>query len=68
MFKFVCILFLTIHSIYSSVRIIDDCQLLIIGGSTSALGAAISASKILKTSKVGNKSLRDNPQIGLVVN
>ncbi|CAF1129665.1 unnamed protein product [Adineta ricciae] len=37
-----------IHSIDSSVRTIDDCQLLIVGGTTSALGAIITASKFLK--------------------
>jgi hypothetical protein len=38
-----------IHSINSSIQTIDDCQLLIVGGTTSALGAALSAPKILKT-------------------
>ena len=42
-------LLITIHSIDSSIRIIDDCQLLIVGGSTSAFGAIISASKFLNT-------------------
>jgi hypothetical protein len=45
----ILILFITIHSINSSIQTIDDCQLLIVGGTTSALGAALSASKILKT-------------------
>jgi hypothetical protein len=43
------ILFITIHSINSAIRAIDDCQLLIVGGTTSAFGAALSASKILNT-------------------
>jgi hypothetical protein len=43
------LLFLTIHSINSLIRTIDDCQLLIVGGTTSAFGAALSASKILNT-------------------
>ena len=34
-------------TIVASARVIDDCQILIVGGSTSALGAAISAAKIL---------------------
>ena len=49
MFAFILILLITIHSINSSIRTIDDCQLLIVGGTTSALGAALSASKILNT-------------------
>ena len=49
MLIFVLILFITIHSINSSIRTIDDCQLLIVGGTTSALGAVLSASKILNT-------------------
>ncbi|CAF0783857.1 unnamed protein product [Rotaria sordida] len=48
MFVFI-IFFITINSIHSSIRTIDDCQLLIIGGTTSALGALLSASKILNT-------------------
>jgi hypothetical protein len=43
----ILIFFITTHSINSSIRTIDDCQLLIVGGTTSALGAALSASKIL---------------------
>ncbi|CAF1396674.1 unnamed protein product [Rotaria sordida] len=42
-------LLITIPSIDSSIRIIDDCQLLIVGGTTSALGAIISASKFLNS-------------------
>jgi len=49
MFGYVLILLITIHSIDSSIRTIDDCQLLIVGGTTSALGAALSASRILGT-------------------
>jgi len=49
MFGYFLILFITIHSIDSSIRTIDDCQLLIVGGTTSALGAALSASRILGT-------------------
>jgi hypothetical protein len=40
---------LIILSIDASVRIIDDCQLVIVGGSTAALGAILSASKLLDT-------------------
>ncbi|CAF4010968.1 unnamed protein product, partial [Rotaria sp. Silwood2] len=47
MFVLILIFSITIHSIHSSIRTIDDCQLLIIGGTTSALGAVLSASKIL---------------------
>jgi hypothetical protein len=46
MFNFVLIL-LIILSIDASIRIIDDCQLLIVGGSTAALGAILSASKLI---------------------
>ena len=49
MIVYILILFITIHSIDSSIRTIDDCQLLIVGGTTSALGAVLSASKILNT-------------------
>ncbi|CAF3755725.1 unnamed protein product [Rotaria socialis] len=49
LFALIPILFMRIHSIYSNIRTIDDCQLLIVGGTTSALGAALSASKILNT-------------------
>ncbi|CAF4116153.1 unnamed protein product [Rotaria sp. Silwood2] len=47
MFVLILIFSITIHSIHSSIRTIDDCQLLIVGGTTSALGAVLSASKIL---------------------
>ena len=43
------VLSITINSIHSSVHIIDDCQLLIVGGTTSAFGAILSASKFLST-------------------
>ena len=46
---FVVILLLVISSIDSTIRSIDNCDLLIVGGSTSALGAILSASKILGT-------------------
>ena len=46
---FVVILLLVISSIDSTIRLIDNCDLLIVGGSTSALGAILSASKILGT-------------------
>ena len=49
---FFCILSLliTIHSIDSIIHtMIDDCELLIAGGSTAALGALLSASKLLNT-------------------
>ncbi|CAF1242726.1 unnamed protein product [Adineta steineri] len=46
MLAFISILFITIHTISSSIRTIDDCQLLIVGGTTSALGAVLSASKL----------------------
>jgi hypothetical protein len=49
MFAFILILIITIHSINSAIRTIDDCQLLIVGGTTSAFGAAVSASKLLNT-------------------
>ena len=39
--------FLMIHSVSSYVQTIDDCQLLIAGGSTAAFGALITASKFL---------------------
>ena len=42
------ILSLIILSIDGSIRIVDDCQLVIIGGSTAALGAVLSASKLLE--------------------
>jgi hypothetical protein len=48
-FVSILILFITIHSIHSASRTIDDCELLIVGGSTSAFGAILSASKILNT-------------------
>jgi hypothetical protein len=35
------------YSINSSVRTVDDCELLIVGGTTSALSAALSASKLI---------------------
>jgi disulfide bond formation protein DsbB len=38
---------LIILLINESVRIIDDCQLVIVGGTTAALGAILSASKLL---------------------
>ena len=41
------IFLITIHSVHSTVQIVDDCQLLIVGGTTSALGAILSASKFL---------------------
>jgi hypothetical protein len=46
MFIFVLIS-LIILSIDASVRIIDNCQLVTVGGSTAALGAVLSASKLL---------------------
>ncbi len=49
MFASILILFIIIHSISSAIRAIDDCQLLIVGGTTSAFGAILSASKILNT-------------------
>jgi len=49
MLSLLLILLITIHSIDSSIRTIDDCQLLIVGGTTSAFGAIISASKFLNT-------------------
>ena len=43
----ILIVFLTLKSIQSaSVRVVDDCQLLIVGGSTAAFGALLSASKL----------------------
>jgi hypothetical protein len=45
----ILILFITIHSINSEIRSIDDCQLLIVGGTTSAFGAILSASRLLNT-------------------
>ena len=47
MFTLILLLFMTIHSIQSSIRTIDDCQLLIAGGTTAAFGAILSASKFL---------------------
>jgi hypothetical protein len=45
----ILIVFIAIHSINSVIRTIDDCQLLIVGGTTSALGALLSASKLIHT-------------------
>ena len=36
------------RSLDGSIRIINDCQLVIVGGSTAALGAVLSASKLLE--------------------
>ena len=44
---FIVIFSIVIHSINSTIRSIDDCELLIVGGTTSAFGAILSASKIL---------------------
>ncbi len=44
---FILIFSIVIHSINSTIRSIDDCELLIVGGTTSAFGAILSASKIL---------------------
>lgn len=49
MHMFVVILLLVISSIDSTVHSIDNCDLVIVGGTTSALGAILSASKILGT-------------------
>jgi hypothetical protein len=49
MLSLLLILLIIIYSINSSIRTIDDCQLLIVGGTTSALGAALSASKFLNS-------------------
>ncbi|CAF3704339.1 unnamed protein product [Adineta steineri] len=46
MYIFILILFVIV-SINASVRIIDDCELIIVGGSTAALGAVLSASKLI---------------------
>jgi hypothetical protein len=48
-FALILLLFITIHSTKSYIRTIDDCQLLIVGGTTSALGAILSASNIVNT-------------------
>ena len=45
----ILIVLIGLHSITSVIRTIDDCQLLIVGGTTSALGALISASKLIDT-------------------
>ena len=42
---FIC--FILFLSSVSATQIIDDCQLVIVGGSTAALGAVLSASKLL---------------------
>ena len=47
MLAFLAIFLLTVPSIDSIIRAVDDCDLLIVGGTTSALGAILSASKIL---------------------
>jgi len=44
---FILIFSIVIHSINSTIHSIDDCELLIVGGTTSAFGAILSASKIL---------------------
>ena len=49
-FALTVIFFINIQSIHAEIRTIDDCQLLIIGGSTSAFGAILSASKLINTS------------------
>lgn len=46
LFALILIFSITISSIQSTIRNIDDCELLIVGGTTSALGAALSASKL----------------------
>ena len=48
-FAFIILFVVTIHSIKSSIRTIDDCELLIVGGSTAAFAAVLSASKFLNT-------------------
>jgi hypothetical protein len=48
MLKFIFIFFIAIHSIHSLSQTIDDCQLLIVGGSTAAFGALLSATKFLE--------------------
>jgi hypothetical protein len=47
MFVFILLFVLKIHFIKSSIRTIDDCQLLIVVGTTSSFGAVISASKFV---------------------
>ena len=49
MFASILILCLTINSIDSVIRVVDDCDLLIVGGTTSAFGAILSATKLLNT-------------------
>ncbi|UJR33832.1 hypothetical protein I4U23_021256 [Adineta vaga] len=49
MLFYTLIFFFLIHSINSSIRTIDNCELLIVGGTTSALGAVLTASKFLHT-------------------
>ena len=48
---FVCLFVLcaSIYTINAEIRTIDDCQLLIVGGSTSAFGALLSAAKLINT-------------------
>lgn len=47
MFARIFVLLTLVQTVTSSVQTIDDCHLLIVGGTTSALGAAITASKFL---------------------
>jgi hypothetical protein len=50
MFGFILIFFITINHIRStSIQIVNDCELLIAGGTTAAFGAILSASKFLQT-------------------
>ncbi len=49
MFISILLLFTTVHSVHLVIHTIEDCNLLIAGGSTAALGALLSASKLLNT-------------------
>jgi len=43
-------LLILISTGYTEIQVVNDCELLIVGGSTSAFGAMMSASKLLNTS------------------
>ena len=48
--SFIALLFITFRTLCADIKVINDCQLLIIGGSTAAFGALLSASKLINTS------------------
>ena len=49
MLSSIVILLFALHSIDATIHSVDDCDLLIVGGTTSAFGAILSASKMLNT-------------------